>query len=170
MPGGIDLERHAPAVEARSPREALYGRLASQRGTPAALLGIAMVASGTLLLALGGHLTFLFDDWVFLIYRRGWSAHALLDPHNEHIALIPVVIYKLLLAIFGMGSAFPFRVVATLLFLTSVVLLFAWLRRRVGDWLALAGAVLILFLGAAYEDLLFAFQMAFFGSVAAGLG
>jgi hypothetical protein len=50
------------------------------------------------------------------------------------------------------------------------VLLFAWLRRRVSDWYALAAAVLVLFLGAAWEDLLWQFQIGYFGSMAAGLG
>src|SRR5690348_8485893 len=40
----------------------------------------AVLASGALLLAWGSRLTFLLDDWEFLIYRRGWSAHVLLDP------------------------------------------------------------------------------------------
>jgi hypothetical protein len=54
--------------------------------------------------------------------------------------------------------------------LASGGLLFVWLRRRVGDWLALLGAVSILFLGAAFEDFLWAFQIGYFGSMAAGLG
>jgi hypothetical protein len=50
------------------------------------------------------------------------------------------------------------------------VLLFIYLRRRVGDWAALLGMSLILFLGAAWRDLLWSFQVGFSGSVAAGLG
>jgi hypothetical protein len=69
-----------------------------------------------------------------------------------------------------MDTAMPFFAVSIGLFLTSAVLLFALLRRRVGDWPALIGAVLLLFLGAAFEDLLFAFQTGYFASMAAGLG
>lgn len=134
------------------------------------LLALAVLASGALLIGFGSKLTFLFDDWQFLIDRQGWSAHTLLDPHNEHIVLIPITIYKVLLATFGMNSALPFRVVSTLLFLSSAVLLYVFLRRRIDPWLALAGAILILFIGASYEDLLWSFQMAFFGSMAFGLG
>lgn len=137
---------------------------------PVALFWAALLASAIVLLIFSWHLTFLFDDWQFLIDRTGWNAHSLLDPHNEHIVVLPVAIYKVLLATVGMDSAIPFRVVSTLTFLCSVVLLFAYLRRRVDDLLALAGAVLILFLGAAYEDLLWSFQIGFFGSMAAGLG
>lgn len=126
--------------------------------------------SGCLLLYLGSKLTFLLDDWEFLLYRRDFDADAILDPHGEHIVALPVLIYKALLATVGMGSALPYRVVSTALFLLSAALLFVYLRRRVGDWPALAATAIVLFLGAAWEDLLWSFQMTYFGSVAAGLG
>jgi hypothetical protein len=126
--------------------------------------------SACLLLYLGSKLTFLLDDWEFLLYRRDFSADAILDPHGEHIVALPVLIYKALLASAGMGSALPYRVVSTALFLGSAALLFVFLRRRVGDWPALAATAVVLFLGAAWEDLLWPFQMTYFGSAAAGLG
>ena len=46
-----------------------------------------------------------------------------------------------------------------------MALLFVYVRRRVGEWLALAGVLPILFLGPAWDDLLFPFQISFFGSV-----
>jgi hypothetical protein len=127
-------------------------------------------ASACLLLYLGSKLTFLLDDWEFLLYRRDFSADAILDPHGEHIVALPVLIYKVLLATAGMGSALPYRVLSTALFLLSAALLFVFLRRRVGDWPALAAIAIVLFLGAAWEDLLWSFQMTYFGSMAAGLG
>lgn len=140
-------------------------------GTPVLLSLIWLFgASACLLLYLGSKLTFLLDDWEFLLYRRDFSADAILDPHGEHIVALPVLIYKGLLATVGMGSALPYRVVSTALFLLSAALLFAFLRRRVGDWPALAATAVVLFLGAAWEDLLWPFQMTYFGSVAAGLG
>jgi len=127
-------------------------------------------ASGCLLLYLGSKLTFLLDDWEFLLYRHGVNADSVLDPHGEHIVALPVLIYKALLATMGMGSALPYRVVSVGLFLLSAALLFVYLRRRVGDWTALAATAVVLFLGVAWEDLLWSFQMTYFGSVAAGLG
>jgi hypothetical protein len=140
-------------------------------GTPLLLLLIWLFgASACLLLYLGSKLTFLLDDWEFLIYRRDFSADAILHPHGEHIVALPVLIYKALLATVGMGSALPYRVVSTALFLLSAALLFVFLRRRVGDWPALAATAVVLFCGAAWEDLLWSFQMTYFGSAAAGLG
>ena len=146
-------------------------RVSAWRERPALLwLAAAVVGSGTYLLILQSHLTFYADDWNFLIDRRGSGVSVFLDPHNDHIALIPVSIYKTLLAIFGMGSEMPFAVVSTLVFLLSAVLLFIYLSRRLGDWPALLGSILILFLGAGWSDLLWSFQIGFSGSIAAGLG
>jgi hypothetical protein len=69
-----------------------------------------------------------------------------------------------------MDSARPFQIVAVALFLLSVGLLFVYVRRRAGEWLALAAILPILFLGPSWDDLLFPFQMALFGSVACGIG
>jgi hypothetical protein len=93
-----------------------------------------------------------------------------LDPFHEHVVIGPALTFKFLLALFGMGSVLPFYAASLSAFLLSSMLLFVYVRRRMGDWMALAAAVLILFLGAAFEDLLFAFQLGFFVSVAAGLG
>jgi hypothetical protein len=141
----------------------------SQRA-PIGLLVIALAASATLLFSLVSHLTFVGDGWELLAGRPDWSADTFLRPFNEHPIVLPALIYKVLLTLFGMNSALPFYVVSISLFLLCAVLLFTYIRRRVGDWGALAGAVLVLFLGAAYEDLLWEFQMGFFGSIAAGLG
>src|SRR5260370_2087515 len=53
---------------------------------------------------------------------------------------------------------------------TTVVLLFELARRRAGDLVGLGAAVLLLVMGAAWENLLWAFQIGFVGSVACGLG
>lgn len=137
---------------------------------PIGLLAVAVATSAALLLSLDSHLTFVGDPWELLAGRPDWSLDTFLRPFNEHPIVLPALVYKTLLAVFGMGSAMPFYVVSTSLFLLCAVLLFVYLRRRVGAWAALAAAVIVLFLGAAYEDLLWEFQMGFFGSMAAGLG
>lgn len=137
---------------------------------PVALLGMAMAASACLLFSLVSQLTFVGDGWELLAGRPDWSPGTFLQPFNEHPIVLPALTYKLLLTMFGMKSALPFYFVSISLFLTCAFLLFVYVRRRVGGWGALAAALLVLFLGAAYEDLLWEFQMGFFGSTAAGLG
>jgi hypothetical protein len=58
------------------------------------LLAGAMSVSAVLLLVWGSKLTFLLDDWEFLLYRPGFGAHSILAPHGEHISAAPVLIYK----------------------------------------------------------------------------
>lgn len=137
---------------------------------PLAVLGVAAVAAFIWILSLDSHLTFIADDWMLLVKRQGWGAAYFLKPFHGNIVVAPALVYKLMRAVFGMGSATPYYAAAVATFVASGVLLFGYLRRRVGDWLALCGAVLILFLGAAFEDLLFAFQIGYYASIAAGLG
>jgi hypothetical protein len=141
------------------------------REHPAALLaGAAIVTSGVLLLHWLGRLTFWRDEWDFLLHRRSWSVGTFLDPFVEHLLAASILIYKVGVSAFGMDSGRPFQLVAVALFLLSVGLLFVYVARRVGEWLALAAILPILFLGPSWDDLLFPFQMALFGSVACGIG
>jgi hypothetical protein len=134
------------------------------------LLAAAVVAAAALLLFWGSKLTFLLDDWEFLLYRPGFTAHSILSPHGEHISVAPILIYKALLETAGMSSSVPFLAVSLAFFLTTAVLLFVYLRRRVDPWLALLATVIVLFLGPAFDDMLWDFQMGFNGSLACGLG
>ena len=134
------------------------------------LLVLALAASGVLLVAWQSHLTFLVDDWDLLLFRRGFNPHTLLDPHSRHLIIGPVLVYKAIQATIGMDSNTPYGVAATATFLASVALLYVYVRRRVGDWVALAAVLPILVMGSAYEDLLTAFQIGYFGSMAFGIG
>lgn len=137
---------------------------------PLALLCGGMAISAALLIAWRSHLTFFVDDWDLLLLRRGLSVDVLLEPHARHLIVGPVVLWKAIEATFGLDSQIPFAVAAIAMFMASVALLFVYLRRRVGDWLALAALLPLLFMGTAYEDLLNAFQICFFGSMAFGIG
>jgi hypothetical protein len=140
-----------------------------KRNAPVVLLGAALLASAALLLALESNLTFFQDTWAFLMHRRAFSADAFLKPHNEHIVVIPVAIEKLLIAIFGMTSAAPEQVAMTLVLVMTAALLFVYVRRRVGPWAALFAAVLLLFVGPAWQVLLWPFEIGFAGSVLFGI-
>jgi hypothetical protein len=148
----------------------VHDRLDRRLRDPVLLLLAAAAGSAALLLAWGSRLTFLLDEWEFLLYRPGFTADSILRPHGEHISIAPVLIYKALLATVGMSSSLPYLAVSVALFLATSILLFVYLRRRVDPWLALLATAIVLFLGPAYEDLLWAFQMGFMGSLACGLG
>lgn len=133
------------------------------------LLAALLAAAAAVLLSYGAHLTFFQDSWEFLMHRRSLSADALLEPHNEHIVLIPVLINQALLRIFGMSSMTPELVVLVALLLGVAALVFVYVRRRLGPWPALIAAALLLFLGPAWQDLLWPFQVGFAGSALFGL-
>ena len=141
------------------------------RVTPAtAVLAGTLFAAAVVLLYAGRHLTFFYDEWNLILDRRGGSLSTYLDPHNQHLSLFPVIIYKLLFKLVGLRHYTPYRVVLVAFDLVSGALLYVLAARRLGRWLALAPTLLLLLIGSSFEDLLWPFQIGFLGSVAAGLG
>lgn len=129
-----------------------------RRNLPLAVLGGALALAAVMLVVAGWHLTFFQDTFDPLLYRRPWNADSFLVPWNEHIVIVPTLITKVLLAVFGMSSSTPEQLFMGLTVLAAPVLLFAWMRRRIGDWLALILAVLFLFLGSAWPVTLWPYE------------
>jgi len=137
---------------------------------PGVVLAALLLLAGALILYAGRHLTFFYDEWNFILDRRGGSVDTYLGAHNGHPVLFAVIVYKLLFATVGLSHYTPYRVVTVALHLLCAALLYALVRRRLGPWLALAPTTLLLFMGTAYEDLLWPFQIGLLASVAGGLG
>ena len=136
---------------------------------PRPRFALAATASGLLLIALQSQLSFTADEWDYLLNRRGLSLDVLLRPHVDHIVLGPVAVYKAIQSTIGMEKLFPYALVSTPVFLASVVVLFVYLRRRAGGWLALAGALPVLFMGTAREVTIWPVNIAFTAAMAAGI-
>lgn len=119
-----------------------------KRHWPILALGCAIVASSLLLLYLGRGQTPLVDQWGYVYAYRSWSLETLLTPHNGHLMALSILLYKAMFGIFGLESQLPYQLVTVALSGTVGALLFTLIRDRVGDLLALAAAVLILFYGA----------------------
>jgi hypothetical protein len=139
------------------------------RNAPALLLAAALAVAAAMTLVLTSQLTFLQDTWEYLMTRRDPSVEVLFHPHNEHLVLFPVLIEEGLLRLFGMTSATPEYVVLTAFLLGTALLLYVYVKRRVGPWLALFATVLVLCLGPAWEVLLWPFEISFAGPVFFGL-
>jgi hypothetical protein len=135
-----------------------------------ALLAVAMVIASVIVLRQGAGLTFYNDEWDWVMNRRDWSPATFLEPHNEHLSLVPVFIFKLLFATAGLDAYWVYRATLLLLHLLCAGLLFALVRRRSGATLALISALVLLFLGQAWQDILWPFQLGYLVSIAAGLG
>jgi hypothetical protein len=133
------------------------------------VVAMALVVAAAILW-LSHSYTFYFDEWTFILTAPDWTWSIYLQPHNEHPAMLTRLIYMALLSTVGLRSYLPYMAALLALHATSAVLLFEIVRRRAGDLVAIAGVAMFLVLGAAWENLLWAFQIAFVGSVACGLG
>ena len=138
---------------------------------------VAWIALAVLLVAAAAFLyhetrgtTFWVDDWDWVQNRRGSDLDTFLRPHNGHLSLIPVAIYKLLFATAGLNDFAPYRAVLIATHLLCVVLVFVYASRRVGSYLALLAAASILFFGPGWQNILSPFQVSWLVSLAAGLG
>jgi hypothetical protein len=135
------------------------------RRAAAAALAPACAAAAATLVVLGTRLTFFNDDWAFVIERPG-----LLDDHNGHLSALPIAIYRVLVALFGLDAQWPFRVLLAAAVVAVGVVVYALVAERAGRVAGVVAATLLMFLGPAWEDLLGSFQIGFVGSLATGLG
>ena len=113
---------------------------------------------------------FYFDEWTFITTAPDWTFTTFFVPHAEHPSMLFRLVYWALLNTVGLRSYLPYMALTLAAHLVNVVLVFALVRRRAGDLIGLSAALLLLVLGAGWEDLLWAFQMAWLASVACGLG
>jgi hypothetical protein len=130
---------------------------------------LLLVAAGALLLIKTRGTTAWFDEWAWVVHRRGWGLDGFLRPHNQHLSLIPVAIYRVLFATVGIAHSLPYRVAVIGAHLACVALLFVYARRRIGGWPAVGAATLLLFLGPGWEVFLWPFEIGWLVSIGAGL-
>jgi hypothetical protein len=118
---------------------------------------------------------FFGDEWNFIVDRRAlWGqrhfADALLTPHNEHWATIPIIVYGAVFRVFALSSYRPYLIMLMTTHAFTVMALHAVLRRfNIGRAAAIAGATLFAMFGVGAENLSWAFQIGFVGSVGFGL-
>lgn len=144
--------------------------MARRRWNPSDLLLAAVLTGGVAMtLILTWEMTFFQDTWAFLINRREITADALFQPHNEHVVVFPVLVEKALLEVFGMSSAKPEYVLLALILALTALLLYVYMRRRVGSWLALFAVIIVLTLGPAWEVLLWPFEITFIAPLLFGI-
>jgi hypothetical protein len=143
------------------------GRVASTPSAPLVFLCVALAAALALNFWARHQIYFFYDEYEIVLHR--YSLHDVLEPTNGHPVIMWLPIYYALRAIFGLGSALPFQLVAMLFMAAAACLLFGYLTRRAGGWIALTATVVVLFLGSGSDVLFWPFQLAFAGSIGAGL-
>ena len=142
-----------------------------RRRPDAADLAVAVAALGALalLLWLGRGLTFFADEWAVMA-ERSISLDSFLQPFNEHWLGVTTVLYRLLLETVGLTSYMPYLAVLALLHLVVVAEVYVLGRRATAATLAAMAAIIIAFFGSGFENLFWAMQIGFVGTIGLGLG
>ena len=81
----------------------------------------------------------------------------------------PVIAYKTLFAVAGLGHRWPYFLVLVAMHLLLGLGVYLLVRPRAGAWPAVMAATLILFAGLAWQNMIWAFQIGFVGSVLGGV-
>ena len=136
---------------------------------PRVVLAALMVLAAALMLYAGRGTTFFFDDWDYVQAKYGGGLHSLLVPHNDHLSLIPIAIYKVLFHVVGLSHYGVFRGLLVALNLLCAALVYALVSRRLGQWAGVVAAAALLFMGASWQNMIWPFQMDYMLSTAAGL-
>lgn len=129
-----------------------------------------LVLGGAVLLRANRNQWFFGDEWDFIARRSSTSLRDLFAPHNEHWSTIPILIYRILVETVGLHSYVPFIAIVILLHLCVTTLLWRLLLQNGSNrWVATALAAVFMLLGSGAENLLWAFQIGFVGSVLVGI-
>ena len=141
------------------------------RNAPLAALSLELLVAGTYLVATHRRLWFFGDDWDFFLNRgiRSDPVHALFDAHNEHWSTLPVIVFRILFAWFGVAHYLPYAVVVVTAHLGVCIVLWVLLRRvAVNPWLAVGLIGLVALLIALVGDLPDAHRTGYIGSFWSG--
>lgn len=175
--GGSDITSAppiAPESAHEAPSDPVRPRVAAFARTrlPTWLfLGFVAAAVPLILFHFGSYHWFFRDDFVFLAGREGgelpdlWAAHG-----GAHWVAVPRMIYFVLWQGFGLTSYVPYQAAVVALHLTAVVLLWLVMRRAgTQTWIAAAAASVLVLFGPGAQNIVWAFQVSFVGSLAYGL-
>ncbi len=135
---------------------------------------VVALLTGAYLLYLNRNLWFYGDDFSFIFDRyfeakSGDLSSAILQPHNEHPAILPSATYLLIESVFGLNHHWIFMI-PVLAMHTVIVICVGFLLSKVitSPVLVVAGTCVVAFLSAGVENLFWAFQFGFIGAIAFG--
>lgn len=110
------------------------------------------------------------DEWDFLTVRRAESLHDLFTSHSQHWSTLPILAYRFWWQVVGLRTYTPYLASVVVLHLIVAVLLRAVMRRSgVSPWVATTVALVFVFFGSGYFNILYGFQIGFCGALAFGL-
>jgi hypothetical protein len=114
------------------------------RRLPWIVLAVAMPLSAALALWYGRFTWFSVDELAWISQSPGLGIGGLFDAHVGHLVAVPRAVYKVAFELIG-PDYLTFRLLTTASVLLAGALFFIWARRRVTDFVALAGCLVVLF-------------------------
>ena len=120
---------------------------------------------------------FFGDEFAFLVERRlaevdGASTlvRGLLEPHNEHLSVLPQLWYWTADSIWGLRTYWPYVTASILVHLGVAVVVWLMMRRiGVERWIAFGLGTLFVVFGPGGENIFWGFQVGFMGAMLFGL-
>jgi hypothetical protein len=117
------------------------------------------------LMYLGRGNNFFFDEWMFVVSRRGLSVDALLSPHNGHLSALPALAFMVLLKFFGLDHYEAFRFAAVIVHVLVALMASLLIRKNHGWSIGITVFVVIGLMGAGWQNIFWGFQIGFMGSL-----
>ncbi len=130
------------------------------------------LGAGAYILGVAGRDQWFFgDEWDPLTTRSLFDFRDLFRPHNEHLTALPNAIYRVVYYVVGLHNYTAYQVPVVVARLATALLVRQLLRcMRVSPWLSSLFAASWILYGPGSENIVWAFQVTFVGSMAFGLG
>jgi hypothetical protein len=155
--------KHLSTTMIAAPQRRLWSRVANPTGIHYASLAVAAIV----LFYLARNQWFFYDEWAFLTP----GVVGPMDSHNGHWSLVPFLLTRSLEFVFGLDSYWPYYAAVLLAHLAIAHLLWRIMRRSGSNmWISTFLALVLMFLGAGSENILWEFQVGYLGAIAFALG
>ena len=93
--------------------------------------GSAALAAVLYLMWKGHGNTFFYDEWTWIVTRSS-GLHAIFSSYNNHLLIMPLGLYQLLLRTVGLDHYWLFRLLHTVVHLGCVAAVYFFARPRIG--------------------------------------
>ena len=138
------LDEAAPIVADESPRRSARTTTWLRHNLDWICWVVIALVALVILERLRAPTTFFFDEWAFVFDRRSGGLDSLLEGHNGHLSILPVIAYRIGFWLFGLDHYRPFRVGGLLVHVAVATLVFRYVRLRLGQLAGIAAGVLVL--------------------------
>jgi hypothetical protein len=116
-------------------------------------MGGGLVIAAVSIFWLQRGLTFIWDEFIWMENAGLRDVGFYFHPYGSHLIAFPYFIYKAVLELFG-ASYTAYSIIQVIGLSAAAALVYVYAKRRIGPILALAPAIVLLFLGSSWQVLL----------------